>query len=42
MPSAQARFDVSRDGRFLVPTITDESANVQITVVQNWLQLLKK
>ena len=42
MPSAQSRFDVSKDGRFLVPTITDESANVQITVVQNWLQLLKK
>jgi Tol biopolymer transport system component len=42
MPSVQARFDVSRDGRFLVPTITDESANVQITVVQNWRQLLKR
>jgi eukaryotic-like serine/threonine-protein kinase len=42
MPSAQSRFDVSKDGRFLVPTITDESANVQITVVQNWRQLLKK
>jgi Tol biopolymer transport system component len=42
MPSAQVRFDVSKDGRFLIPTITDESANVQITVVQNWLQLLKK
>jgi Tol biopolymer transport system component len=42
MPPVQSRFDVGKDGRFLVPTITDESANVQITVVQNWLQLLKK
>ena len=42
MPSVQSRFDVSKDGRFLVPTITDESANVQITVVLNWRQLLTK
>jgi dipeptidyl aminopeptidase/acylaminoacyl peptidase len=42
MPPVQSRFDVSKDGRFLIPTITDESANVQITVVLNWLQLLKK
>jgi Tol biopolymer transport system component len=42
MPPIQSRFDVGKDGRFLVPTITDESANVQITVVLNWAQLLKK
>ena len=42
MPPSFSRFDVSKDDRFLVPTITDESANVQITVVLNWPQLLKK
>jgi eukaryotic-like serine/threonine-protein kinase len=42
MAPSFSRFDVGKDGRFLVPTITDESANVQITVVLNWPQLLKK
>jgi Tol biopolymer transport system component len=42
MPPSFSRFDVSKDGRFLIPTITDESASVQITVVLNWTQLLKR
>jgi eukaryotic-like serine/threonine-protein kinase len=42
MPPSFARFDVSKDGRFLIPAITDESANVQITVVLNWSRLLKR
>jgi len=35
-------FDVSKDGRFLIPTQTEQSAGVPITVVVNWTAGLKK
>jgi sugar lactone lactonase YvrE len=34
-------FDVAKDGRFLIPTITQQSAP-PITVVVNWQAALKK
>jgi len=36
------RFDVSKDGRFLIPTPVEQSANVPMTVVVNWTAGLKK
>jgi hypothetical protein len=35
-------FDVSRDGRFLIPTPVEPSANAPMTVVVNWTAGLKK
>lgn len=35
-------FDVSKDGRFLIPTAVGESENVPMTVVLNWQAGLKK
>ncbi len=35
-------FDVSKDGRFLIPTPVEQSASVPITVVVNWAAGLKK
>jgi len=35
-------FDVSKDGRFLIPTPTELSANAPMTVVVNWTAGLKK
>jgi Tol biopolymer transport system component len=35
-------FDVSKDGRFLIPTAAEQSANVPMMVVLNWQQTLKK
>ncbi len=35
-------FDVSKDGRFLIPTPVEPSANVPMTVVVNWTAGLKK
>ena len=35
-------FDVSKDGRFLIPTVVGETSNVPMTVVLNWQAGLKK
>jgi Tol biopolymer transport system component len=35
-------FDVSKDGRFLIPTPVEQSASVPMTVVLNWQAALKK
>jgi len=35
-------FDVSKDGRFLIPTAVGEASNVPMTVVLNWQTGLKK
>ena len=41
--SAQAEwFDVSKDGRFLMPAAVEESTNPPLTVVVNWTAGLKK
>ena len=37
-----ARFDVAKDGRFLIPTPLEQSASAPITVVVNWTAGLKK
>jgi Tol biopolymer transport system component len=39
---ANANFDVSKDGRFLIPMAVDAVANVPMTVVLNWQAGLKK
>jgi hypothetical protein len=40
---AQAQFDVSKDGRFLIHVPQDQAAtNVPMTVVVNWQSGLKK
>lgn len=36
------RFDVSKDGRFLVPTRAEESTATPLTVIVNWPSGLKK
>jgi hypothetical protein len=35
-------FDVSRDGRFLMPALTEQTGTVPITVVLHWTAALKK
>jgi Tol biopolymer transport system component len=35
-------YDVSKDGRFLIPTAVEQNATVPITVVVNWTAGLKK
>lgn len=35
-------FDVSKDGRFLIPTPVEQSANVAMIVAVNWVEGLKK
>ena len=35
-------FDVSKDGRFLIPVQLEQSANAPMTVVLNWPAMLKK
>jgi Tol biopolymer transport system component len=42
MGNGNPRFDVSKDGRFLIPTIVSESVNAPMTVVLNWQAMLKK
>ena len=37
-----ARFDVSNDGRFLIPMNMDQSAQPPITLIVNWLAGVKK
>jgi hypothetical protein len=39
---ADASFDVSKDGRFLIPTDVKEAGTSPITVVINWAVGLKK
>jgi serine/threonine protein kinase len=42
-PEAQeAYFDVSKDGRFLIPASADQPVNAAMTVVVNWTAGLKK
>jgi serine/threonine protein kinase/Tol biopolymer transport system component len=40
-PLREDRFDVTKDGRFLIPTLTQKSA-LPITVVVNWEAALKR
>jgi eukaryotic-like serine/threonine-protein kinase len=35
-------FDVTKDGRFLIPTLVEQTASVPMTVVVNWQAGLKK
>jgi hypothetical protein len=35
-------FDVANDGRFLIPTVVEQTANASLTVVINWTTGLKK
>ena len=35
-------FDVSKDGRFLLPMLVEQVASTPMTVVLNWPELLKK
>jgi eukaryotic-like serine/threonine-protein kinase len=35
-------FDVSQDGRFLLPALVEQQGSTPMTVVLNWPQLLKK
>ena len=37
-----SKFDVSRDGRFLLPALEEREASTPMTVVLNWPELLKK
>jgi hypothetical protein len=36
------RFEVTRDGRFLLPLLVEPEASTPLTVVLNWPELLKK
>ena len=40
-PFKNHNFDVTRDGRFLIPVLVDQSS-IPLTVVRNWTVLLKK
>lgn len=35
-------YDVSRDGRFLIPTLAEQAASAPMTVVVNWQAGLKR
>jgi Tol biopolymer transport system component/predicted Ser/Thr protein kinase len=37
-----SQFDVSKDGRFLIPVLTEQVVNAPMTVVVNWTAELKK
>lgn len=37
-----AWFDISKDGRFLIPAAVEESAGAPLTVVVNWQAELKR
>jgi len=39
--SYDTQFDVSKDGRFLIPTGSEQSARTPMTVVVNWAAGLK-
>jgi Tol biopolymer transport system component len=36
------RFEVSKDGRFLIPALLEQEASVPMTIVLNWPEMLKK
>jgi len=38
----QKQYDVSKDGRFLIPVPVNQNATVPITVVKNWQAGIKK
>jgi dipeptidyl aminopeptidase/acylaminoacyl peptidase len=40
--SVAPNFDISKDGRFLIPTVVGEASNAPMTVVLNWQAGLKK
>ena len=40
--SSMAWFDISKDGRFLIPAAVEESAGAPLTVVVNWQAELKR
>jgi dipeptidyl aminopeptidase/acylaminoacyl peptidase len=40
--NAEAWFDVSKDGRFLIPVQVEQAASAPMTVVVNWTAVLKK
>jgi serine/threonine protein kinase len=42
LPSANRHFDVSRDGRFLMPVPTGPGDTTPVTIVLNWTEQLKK
>jgi len=42
IPAGNTWFDVSKDGRFLIPVQVEQSAAVPMTVVVNWQAALKK
>ncbi|HTD42874.1 MAG TPA: hypothetical protein VK687_01785 [Bryobacteraceae bacterium] len=39
--TAGSGYDVSKDGRFLIPTQVQQSATAPMTVVVNWTAALK-
>jgi hypothetical protein len=41
-PKFQAGLPKNKDGRFLIPVQLDQSANVSMTVVVNWMRDKKK
>jgi hypothetical protein len=41
LPTGEPQFDVSKDGRFLIPTESEQSARVPMTAVVNWAAGLK-
>ena len=42
LPSGFSRFDVSKDGRFLIPTEVDSGGGAVINIIVNWTAGLKK
>jgi serine/threonine protein kinase len=42
LPNGAASFDVSKDGRFLIPAPVEQTAGAPITVVVNWAAGLKR
>ena len=40
--ASSSAFDVSKDGRFLLPRLIEQTGPVSITVVVNWTAGLKK
>ena len=40
--SVNGRYDVSKDGRFLIPTVLDSAGTVSMTAIVNWTAGLKK
>jgi hypothetical protein len=39
--SGDSSFDVSKDGRFLLPALVEQEVSTPMTVVLNWPQMLK-